>query len=82
MAEVNLSNHNLIKRRLVKDHVYAIGGLGSLTIAKEFVLSARAARKCCHAFLLEKQKERKQTKKNEKRKLHEEEVSHLEARKK
>ena len=51
-------------------------------ITKELVLSARAARKRYHASLLEKQKERKQTKKNEKRKLHEEEVCHLKAKRK
>ena len=45
VAKVNLPSHNLIACRLVRNHVYAIGGLENLTIAKELVLSARAARK-------------------------------------
>ena len=81
VADVNLSASNLIARRLVKDHVNAIGGLENMTITKELVTSARAARSRYQASLLEKQQIKKQSQKNEKRKLHVEEVNHLKEKK-
>ena len=63
VAAVNSSSHNLIARSFVKDHVCAIDGLKNLAIINELVLSGRAARKRYHASSLEKQKERKYTKK-------------------
>ena len=77
VADVNMSASNLIARRLVKDHVNAIGGLENMTITKELMAHARVARSRYQASLLEKQQSKKQSQKNEKRKLQEEEVSHL-----
>ena len=56
VADVNLSALNLIARRLVKDHVTAVGGLESMTNTKELMASAHAARTRYQASLLEKQK--------------------------
>ena len=78
---MNLSASNLIACRLVKRQVSAIGGLENMTITKELMASARAARSHYQASLLEKQQSKKQSQKNEKRKLLEEEVSHLKEKK-
>ena len=81
VADVNLSASNLIALRLVKDHVNAIGGLENMTITKELMAYARVARSRHQASLLEKQQSKKQSQKNENRKLQEEEVSHLREKK-
>ena len=78
---MNLSASNLIARRLAEDHVNAIGGLKNMNITQELMASDRAARSRYQVSLLEKQQSKKQSQKNEKRKLQDKEVSHLKAKK-
>ena len=59
VADKNLSASYLIACKLVKDHVNAIGGLENMTITKELMASARAARSCFQASLQEKQQSKK-----------------------
>ena len=46
IATSNLMEHNLIARRVIKDHVQNVGGLKQLLISKELLQSAQNAVSC------------------------------------
>ena len=78
VSEQNISEHNLVARRIVKDHIHHVGGLRGVVITKELLNSAQSGRQRYHAYL-EKRKNEKD--KGEKRKPKEEEMVHLKKKK-
>ena len=62
-ATSDLMEHNLIVRRVIKDHVQSVGGLKQLLISKELLLSAQNARHQYHAHLESRKAQKKVEKK-------------------
>ena len=70
VAEVYLSSHNLIARRLINDHVYAIGGLENLTITKELVFYLLELRESATMLLCWKSRKKGSKRKKMRRENH------------
>lgn len=69
----NLSDKALVARRIICDHITAVGGLRKMKVTKELLLAASSARYKYHSYLEQERQERKEKEqKNLKRKLHEE----------
>ena len=49
ITTLNLMEHNLVARRVIKDHVQSVGGLKQLLISKKLLKSAQNARHQYHA---------------------------------
>ena len=73
LSEYNQSEHNLIARRVIKDHLHHVG-LKEIIITKELLHSAQGARQKYHAHLESKRIENEKRNKSEKRKQIEEEL--------
>ena len=76
----DVSEHNLVAQRIVKDHIHHVGGLWGVVIAKELLNSVQYGRQRYHAYLEERKTEKENKDKGEKRKL-EEEMIHLKRKK-
>ena len=81
VSEQNISEHNLVARRIVKDHIHHVGGLRGVVITKELLNSAQSGRQRYHAYLEERKNEKEKKDKGEKRKPKEEEMVHLKKKK-
>ena len=77
IATSNLMEHNLIARRVIKDHVQSVGGLKQLLISKELLQSAQNARHQYHAHLESQKAQKEVEKKGVKQKLVEENIGNL-----
>ena len=67
VSEQNISEHNLVARRIVKDHIHHVGGLRGVVITKELLNSAQSGRQRYHAYLEERKNEKEKKDKGEKR---------------
>ena len=81
LSEQNISEHNLVARRIVKDHIHHVGGLRGVVITKELLNSAQSGRQRYHAYLEERKNEKEKKDKGEKGKPKEEEMVHLKKKK-
>ena len=54
----NISEHNLVARRIVKDHIHHVGELRGVVITKELLNSTQCGRQRYHAYLEERQTEK------------------------
>ena len=79
-SDVNMEKDTLVARRIIKDHVIAIGGVEKLTITKELLKSCRAASSRYKTNLEEKKAKKKAQVENNKRKAAEEELLVLKRR--
>ena len=70
----NISEHNLIARRIIKDHIHHMGGLGNVLVCKEMLDSVSHARKRYHCYLEQKRSEKVASERADKRKNLEEEL--------
>ena len=58
VSEQNISKHNLVARRIVKDHIHHVGGLRGVGITKELLNSAQCDHQRYHAYLDERETEK------------------------
>ena len=65
VSKKNISEHNLVARRIVKDHIHHVGGLRGVVITKEFLNSTQCGRQRYHAYLKERQTEKEKKDKEE-----------------
>lgn len=82
ISTTNLSEHNLIARRIVKDHIKHTGGLDKVVITKELLTSASAGRRRYNSYLEEERLKNERKQKSTKRKAVEEDVNNLRKKKK
>ena len=68
VSKQNISGHNLVARRIVKDHIHHVGGLRGVVITKELLNSTQCGRHCYHAYLEERQTEKEKKDNGENRK--------------
>ena len=54
----NISEHNLVARRIVKDHIPHVGELRGVVITKELLNSTQCGRQRYHAYREERQTEK------------------------
>ena len=82
VSVVNLSEHNLIARRLIKDHIAHVGGVLNVVLSKELLSCVQSSRL---AWQMQKDKEKEENKKkqnDQKRERLEDELQVLRKRKK
>ena len=77
VSKQNISGHNLVARRIVKDHIHHVGGLRGVVITKELLNSTHCGRHCYHAYLEERQTEKEKKDNGENREPKEEEMVYL-----
>ena len=77
IATSNLMEHNLIARRVIKDHVQSVGVLKQLLISKELLQSVQNARHQYHAHFESQKAQKEVEKKSVKRKFVEENIGNL-----
>ena len=68
VSEQNISEHNLLARRILKDHIHHVGGLWGVVITKELLNSTQCGHHPYHAYLEERKTEKEKKYKGEKRK--------------
>ena len=68
VSKQNISKHNLVTRRIVKDHIHHVEGLRGVIITKELLNSTQCGRHCYHAYLEERQTEKEKKDNSENRK--------------
>jgi outer membrane murein-binding lipoprotein Lpp len=77
----NLSEHKLIARRMVKDHLNHVGGLDGIIVSKELLDAVQASHARYQAYLEAKRVENAKNEKSKKRKQVELDVADLRAKK-
>jgi hypothetical protein len=56
VTDVNIAEHNLVCRRIVKDHLFYVGGVTNVVINEEMLVSVKAANSSYKAYLEEQRK--------------------------
>ena len=74
VLEQNLSERNLMAKRVIKDFIKHVGGIQNIEVTKELLQSAQSARQMYFSYLEESKKCKELKAKSEKRKLMEDEV--------